>query len=149
MNKRVKIFFLSCALAISIFITVYSVVIIGSYTETANSKMTLNVNMVNSIKPEEAKKNLKNDSNIILLDVRTKEEYIVSHIPGSILIPVDNIKVEVEAKIRDKEDIVYVYCRSGNRSQTAATELVKMGYANVYDLGGIQDWPYETESGER
>ncbi|HCC07177.1 MAG TPA: rhodanese-like domain-containing protein [Clostridiales bacterium] len=105
--------------------------------------------MVNSIKPEEAKKNLKNDSNIILLDVRTKEEYIVSHIPGSILIPVDNIKVEVEAKIRDKEDIVYVYCRSGNRSQTAATELVKMGYANVYDLGGIQDWPYETESGER
>ncbi|OGO85976.1 MAG: hypothetical protein A2Y22_04085 [Clostridiales bacterium GWD2_32_59] len=129
------------------FVTVYTVIIISGYKEE-NSK-TEDVKIVNSIKPEEAKKNLENDNNIVLLDVRTKEEYIDVHIPGSILIPNDVIKKEVEMKIKDKENTIYVYCRSGNRSRTAVTELVKMGYTNVYDLGGIQEWPYETESGER
>ncbi|HAN10479.1 MAG TPA: rhodanese-like domain-containing protein [Clostridiales bacterium] len=147
MSKSAKIFFLSCALVISMFVTVYTVIIISGYKEE-NSK-TEDVKIVNSIKPEEAKKNLENDNNIVLLDVRTKEEYIDVHIPGSILIPNDVIKKEVEMKIKDKENTIYVYCRSGNRSRTAVTELVKMGYTNVYDLGGIQEWPYETESGER
>lgn len=97
------------------------------------------------ISPEEAKKRLDNEKGIILLDVRTKEEYEEKHIPGSLLIPVDIIETEAPNKLTDKNAVIFVYCRSGRRSVTASEALVKMGYKNVYNLGGINDWPYETE----
>lgn len=101
-----------------------------------------------NIKPEEAKKRLASEKGIILLDVRTQEEYEEKRIPNSILIPVDIIEKVELSKITNKNATIFVYCRSGRRSAIASEALVKMGYTNVYDLGGINDWPFETESGK-
>jgi rhodanese-related sulfurtransferase len=101
------------------------------------------------MKQDEAKRNLEEDSSIILIDVRTPQEYAELHIPGSVLIPLDSIKGEAENKLVNKEDTIYVYCRSGNRSASAAKILVELGYAKVYNIGGITTWPYETEKGEK
>ena len=101
-----------------------------------------------NIKPEEAKKRLESEKGIILLDVRTQAEYVEQHIPNSLLIPVEEIEKEALTKLKDKNTIIFVYCRSGRRSAIASQVLVKMGYTRVYNLGGIIDWPYETESGK-
>ena len=100
-----------------------------------------------NISPADAKKRLESEKNIVLLDVRTVEEHTEKHIPGSMLIPVDVIEKEAESKLKDKSAPIFVYCRSGRRSVTASESLIKLGYTNVYNLGGINDWPYETEAG--
>lgn len=102
---------------------------------------------IGEIQPEEAKKRLESEEGIILLDVRTPEEYADKHIPDSILIPVDEITDKAPEQIPDKDTVLFVYCRSGNRSTTASRTLIDLGYTNVFNLGGIIDWPYETESG--
>lgn len=99
-----------------------------------------------NINPEDAKNRLDSETGIILLDVRTQEEYDEMHIPNSLLIPVDVIEKEAPEKLTDKNTTIFVYCRSGRRSVTASEALIKMGYTKVYNLGGIIDWPYETES---
>jgi len=99
-----------------------------------------------AITPEEAKE-LIGQENTLLVDVRTEEEYAEAHIPGSVLLPLDDIKSKAESVLKDKQAVIIVYCRSGRRSSMAAQELAGMGYAKLYDLGGIQDWPYETVSG--
>ena len=101
-----------------------------------------------NISPEAAKARLDSEKGIILLDVRTLEEYTAQHIPNSILIPVDVIEAEAPLKLTDKNAVIFVYCRSGNRSVAASEALVKMGYTKVFNLGGIKDWPYETVSGQ-
>lgn len=101
----------------------------------------------NNISPSEAKKRLENEKNIVLLDVRTREEYEEKHIPDSVLIPVDILADEAGNTLTDKNVPVFIYCRSGRRSVTAAKILIEKGYTDVYNLGGIIDWPYETESG--
>ena len=82
------------------------------------------------------------------MDVRTADEYAEAHIPGAILIPNESIANEEPKLLPDKDARIMVYCRSGNRSAQAAEKLIKMGYTNVYDFGGIKNWTYETESGE-
>lgn len=99
---------------------------------------------VNSITPDEFKEMMDNDEDFILVDVRTQEEYDEGHIIGSILIPVDVIKDQAEQILTDKESKIIIYCRTGNRSQTAGEILKDLGYKSIYDLGGIVDWPYET-----
>lgn len=101
--------------------------------------------MYTKIMPKEAKETLKQDANVILLDVRTKQEYEEGHIKGSILIPLNDLEKEVEEKIENKEQEIIVYCRSGVRSKEAAMLLINKGYQNVKDMGGIIDWPYEIE----
>jgi len=100
------------------------------------------------ISAEDAKARLDSESGIILLDVRTPEEYKEAHIPNAVLLPVDTIDKDAETVIPDRDAVYFVYCRSGNRSATASAQLAEMGYKNIYDLGGIKDWPYETVSGE-
>ncbi len=100
-----------------------------------------------SLSQAEAKKKLDEDKEIILLDVRTTKEYIEEHIPNSLLLPLDTIKKDAEKKLINKEAAIFVYCRSGGRSATAASILVNLGYSNVYNIGGILSWPYETEKG--
>ena len=101
-----------------------------------------------NISPKDAKARLETEKDIILLDVRTPEEYAEKHIPDSLLIPVDVIGKEAPAKLADRNTVIFVYCRSGRRSAAATEALVKMGYTNIYNLGGIIDWPYETKSGK-
>ena len=95
------------------------------------------------ITPAEAKKQLDSDKSIILVDVRTEQEYYAGHIKGSILIPYDLIGKQASSKLSDKSAKIIVYCKSGRRSELAARELLKMGYKSVYDLGGLENWPYE------
>ena len=80
---------------------------------------------------------------IIILDVRTQEEFNAGHIAGAILIPNETILDEQPALLPDLDAEILVYCRSGNRSAQSANKLLAMGYTNVYDFGGIIDWPYE------
>jgi len=79
-----------------------------------------------------------------ILDVRTEDEYITGHIEGAVLLPFDEIdETSARDALPDPEGDVLVYCRSGRRSAIAARKLVSLGYASVYDLGGLAGWPYE------
>jgi len=80
---------------------------------------------------------------IIILDVRTKEEYDAGHIKGAILVPNESIIDEQPELLPDLDAEILVYCRSGNRSAQAAKKLLAIGYTNVVDFGGIIDWPYD------
>jgi rhodanese-related sulfurtransferase len=95
---------------------------------------------------EEAHKMISELQEYTLLDVRTDEEYKAQRIPGALLIPDYEIKDRAEKEIKKKKRIILVYCRSGRRSENAARTLVRMGYVNVYDFGGIMQWPYVTVS---
>lgn len=97
------------------------------------------------ISAEQAHQIMTSGEAYILLDVRTPEEYAERHIPGAVLIPDYELKSRAERELPDKDRLILVYCRSGNRSQKAANALLKMGYTNVKDFGGIIDWPFETE----
>ena len=104
-------------------------------------------NMENSyeqITPSEAKEIMDAQDDYVILDVRTQEEFDESHIDGAILIPDYEIADKAESILKDKNQLILVYCRSGRRSKLAAEELVKLGYSNVKEFGGIIDWPYET-----
>ena len=91
----------------------------------------------------EAKALMDSESGYIIIDARTQEEYDQGHIPGAILIPEYEIADRAEKELPDKDQLILVYCRSGRRSKIASEELVKLGYTNVKEFGGIIDWEYE------
>ena len=99
------------------------------------------------INAEEAATMMEEESSYIILDVRTTEEYSEKHIPGAINIPNETIGAEDIPELPDKEQLILVYCRSGNRSKQASEKLVKQGYTNIVEFGGINDWQGETVSG--
>ncbi len=86
---------------------------------------------------------MKSESGYVIIDARTQSEYDEGHIPGAILIPEYEIADRAEKELPDKNQLILVYCRSGRRSKIAAEELVKLGYTNVKEFGGIIDWDYE------
>jgi rhodanese-related sulfurtransferase len=96
---------------------------------------------------EEARRMMKETEDFILIDVRTESEYREIRIPASRLIPDYEISDRALQELPDKNAVILVYCRSGRRSADASQKLVKMGYTQVYDFGGIINWPYETVSG--
>ena len=100
------------------------------------------------INAEEAATMMEEESSYIILDVRTAQEYGEKHIPGAINIPNEAIGTEDIPELPDKEQLILVYCRSGNRSKQASEKLVKLGYTNIVEFGGINDWTGETVSGE-
>lgn len=79
----------------------------------------------------------------ILLDVRRSDEYRAGHIKGAVNLPLSRILTESHALLPDCQQEIIVYCHSGHRSKTACMQLANMGYGNVYNLGGITDWPFE------
>lgn len=91
----------------------------------------------------EAKKMMDTAPDITIVDVRDEEELAEGYIYNSVLIPLDEINERAESILRDKDKPVLVYCRSGRRSAIACRILDNMGYKNVYDFGGIIDWPFE------
>ena len=96
------------------------------------------------ITPAEAKALMDSEEGYIILDVRTPEEFAERHIEGAILIPDYEIGEKAESILTDKEQLILVYCRSGRRSKNAASELAKLGYTNIKEFGGINDWKYGT-----
>ena len=98
------------------------------------------------ITAEEAKAMMEEQPDAVILDVREQDEYDAGHIPGAVLLPVGTINEETAASaIPEKDTVVLVYCRSGNRSKTASQSLVDLGYTQIYEFGGIKDWPYDVE----
>ena len=95
---------------------------------------------------QEAAKEMMDTQEVVILDVREQHEYDSGHIPSAVLLPVGTITEDTVAAVIDELDtVVLVYCRSGNRSKTASQALADLGYTNVYEFGGINDWPYEIE----
>ena len=111
----------------------------GNNTEDAKESAYVNITA------QQAKEIMDTQKGYIILDTRTQEEYAQSHIPGAILIPYDEILDKAESILTDKNQLILVYCRSGRRSKLAAQDLVKLGYTNIKEFGGIIDWPYEVE----
>ena len=100
------------------------------------------------ITAEEAAEIMAEETDYILLDVRTEEEYETEHIPGAICVPNETIGDSAPAELPDKDQRILIYCRSGNRSKDAAEKLVRLGYTRIIEFGGINDWNGETVSGE-
>lgn len=95
---------------------------------------------------QEKAKEMMDKQDVVILDVREQDEYDSGHIKGAVLLPVGTInETSAAAVIKNKDTVVLVYCRSGNRSKTASQALVDLGYTNIYEFGGINTWPYETE----
>lgn len=93
----------------------------------------------------EAREIMDRETDYVILDVRTQEEFDTGHIPGAVLIPHTEIKTRAETEMPDKDQLILVYCRSGNRSKQASEVLVQLGYTRIREFGGINDWPYEIE----
>lgn len=100
------------------------------------------------ISPEEAKEKIDANPAVTIVDVRSQEEYDAGHIENAILIPLDTIGDERPAQLSDPDAEILVYCRTGVRSKNASEKLVALGYTNIYDIGGIMDWPYGAVTGE-
>ena len=98
---------------------------------------------------EEGLELMEADSDYILLDVRRDDEFEEGHIPGAINIPNESIGTEESAELPDKNQTIYVYCRSGNRSKQASQKLVDLGYRDVIEVGGIIDYSGEIEKGRQ
>lgn len=116
-------------------------------TGCAASATLSETNAYRQIAMQEAVEMMGEEDNYIILDVRTEQEYAAGHIPGAIVIPNETIGTEEIAQLPDKDQLIMVYCRSGNRSKQASDKLVKLGYTNIVEFGGIIDWPGETVIG--
>lgn len=104
-----------------------------------------NVEGYQKITPQQAKARMA-EPGVIVLDVRMQQEYDAGHIANAVLLPLPLIEAgdaAVAKALPDKDAEILVYCRSGRRSAIAANALIHMGYTNVLDFGGINDWPYE------
>ena len=97
---------------------------------------------------DEAVAMMEEEKDYIILDVRTAAEFNEKHIPNAINIPNETIGTDAIPELPDKDQLILVYCRSGNRSKQASEKLVKLGYTNVVEFGGIIDWPGETQTNE-
>lgn len=113
-------------------------------TEAPTTKTTEMINMTyEQISQDEAKRIMDTESDYIIIDARTQEEYDEGHIENAILIPEYEIQEKAPELIPDKNALILVYCRSGRRSKIASEALVQLGYTNVKEFGGIIDWEYE------
>jgi len=95
------------------------------------------------ISAEDAKKLMDTESDFIIVDARTTEEFAEGHIPDAVLIPEYEIADRAPSELPDKDRLILVYCRSGRRSKIASQALADLGYTNVKEFGGILDWPYD------
>lgn len=129
-NKKI----LSICLTILLCLFVFS-----GCNQDKNSKE----NIYMQITAKEAKNIMNNETDYLILDVRTEEEFAEAHIEGAILIPDYEIAQKAESILTNKDQLILVYCRSGRRSKIAASELAAMGYTNIKEFGGIIDWPYD------
>lgn len=98
-----------------------------------------------SITMEDAKEIFQEKGDFLIVDVRRADEFAEGHIPGAINIANEDIVSSEPAELPDKDQVIYVYCRSGNRSKQASEKLAAMGYTNIVEFGGILDWTGEVE----
>mgnify|MGYP003520756438 CR=1 FL=1 len=138
-----------------IFLLIISLTLFSSCSGNANTEETQNTTIdttetsINNsltyeqISGEDAKRLMDTETDFIIVDARTEEEFNEGHIEGAILIPEYEISERAEKELPDKEQMILVYCRSGRRSKIASQALADLGYTNVKEFGGIIDWEYE------
>ena len=119
---------------------VLSMMLLSSCTAPGGS-----ANSYRQISMDEAVEMMKKESGYIILDVRRPDEYAEGHIPGAINLPNESIGANDIPVLPDKAQLILVYCRSGRRSKEASDKLVKLGYTNIVEFGGILDWKGEIE----
>lgn len=142
MKKRIITVFLTVFLILSIVSCGTDENVTSDDDNTSNeSQKELTYEQITA---EEAKAIIDSGEDYIIIDSRTDAEYAQGHIEGAIMIPEYEIAMRAEEELPDKNALILVYCRSGRRSKIAASQLVKLGYTNVKEFGGIIDWPYET-----
>lgn len=124
---------------IMLSLSIFGLASCGSADNEKNTDLTYE-----QISAEEAKSLMDTEKDYIIIDARTESEFAEGHIEGAILIPEYEIAERAQKELPDKDALILVYCRSGRRSKIASDELVKLGYTNVKEFGGIIDWPYET-----
>ena len=105
-------------------------------------------NTYRQISMEEAVAMMAQETGYIILDVRRPDEFAAGHIPNAINVPNESIGTSDIPELPDKDQLIMVYCRSGRRSKEASEKLVKLGYTNIVEFGGIQDWKGETVTGQ-
>ncbi len=98
-----------------------------------------------TISSTEAQQMIEDNKDALILDVRTAAEYESGHIPNAINLSNEDIQAGKVDSLKDKSQLIMVYCRSGNRSRQAAQKLAELGYTNVVDFGGIQSWQGDIE----
>ncbi len=134
---------------IAIIVILVILVAIGIFLKNRNSKednkITVKDANIQYVSMNDIEKIMNENENYIILDVRTIEEYNDGHIPSAICIPNETIDENVVNKIPNKEQLILIYCRSGNRSKQATIKLKDLGYLNLIEFGGIIDWPGEIE----
>ena len=135
---------------IAIIVILVILVAIGIFWKNRNSsteenKVSVKEANIQYVSMNDIEKIMNENENYIILDVRTIEEYNDGHIPGAICIPNETIDENVVSKLPDKEQLILIYCRSGNRSKQATKKLKDLGYLNLIEFGGIIDWPGEIE----
>ena len=116
-----------------------SVFLAGKVSDNSKQAKYVSINM------EEAKEAFEAPGNYIILDVRRADEFAEGHIPGAINVANEDIGADQPAQLPDLDQVIYVYCRSGRRSKEASAKLAALGYTNIYEFGGIQDWDGEIE----
>ena len=119
---------------------VLSLLLLSSCTAPGSSSLGYR-----QISMNEAVKMMKDEKNYIILDARRPDEYAEGHIPGAINVPNEEIGTAEIAELPDKSQLILVYCRSGKRSKEASEKLVKLGYTNIVEFGGILNWKGEIE----
>ena len=119
---------------------VLSLLLLSSCTAPGSSSLGYR-----QISMDKAVKMMKDEKNYIILDVRRPDEYAEGHIPGAINVPNEEIGTAEIPELPDKSQLILVYCRSGRRSKEASEKLVKLGYTNIVEFGGIQDYEGEIE----
>ena len=135
---------------IAIIVILVILVAIGIFLKNRNSstednKVSVKEANIQYVSMNDIEKIMNENENYIILDVRTIEEYNDGHIPGAICIPNETIDENVVNKLPNKEQLILIYCRSGNRSKQATIKLKDLGYLNLIEFGGITDWPGEIE----
>ena len=116
----------------------------GCATSTADSTPAPDAKPTYRQISQEEAKSMIDAQNVLILDVREQDEFDAGHIPDAVLLPVGTIDEATAAQvIPEKDSVVLVYCRSGNRSKTASQKLADLGYTEIYEFGGINTWPYD------
>lgn len=111
--------------------------------ETKLLEITANISPAYTVINAKQAKQMIDKGDVVIIDVRTRIEYGDGHIEDSYNVPLDEIDSGIDRIVADREAVILIYCRSGNRSKIAARILAELGYTNIYDFGGIVDWPYE------
>jgi rhodanese-related sulfurtransferase len=127
-----------------IILIILSVIIGGVIMLNKNTEKE-STNQIQYVSMDEITTIMQENTNYIILDVRTIEEYNQGHIPNAICIPNETIDENVIKKLPNKNQLILIYCRSGNRSKQAVQKLLNLEYTNLIEFGGIIDWKGEIE----